>query len=165
MGYSEPGRAEHNGFGGKKATKILRKLEMAAEREVADAHRKRTVSVEVKAEHDDFREVRFYKRGRHVEQYEVKEWFGLRRRKVEIVVFDDIVLVVAMKTQAEIGSRGCMAAPIPLPIPPTSKANHPSSTPDSAYNVPSSAGPRGDRDNAPPSPRVPRLPLRVISGH
>jgi hypothetical protein len=73
--------------------------------EVADAHRKHTVPVEVKAEHDDFREVRFYKRGRHVEQYEVKEWFGLRRRKVEIEVFDDIVLVVAIKTQIEIGSR------------------------------------------------------------
>ena len=73
--------------------------------EVTDAHRKRTVPVEVKAEHDDFREVRFYKRGRHVEQYEVRERFGLRRRKVEIEVFDDIVLVVAMKTQAEIGSR------------------------------------------------------------
>ena len=73
--------------------------------EVADAHRKRTVPIEVKAEHDDFREVRFYKRGRHVEQYEVREWFGLRRREVEIEVFDDIVLVVAMKTRAEIGSR------------------------------------------------------------
>src|SRR5262249_15394868 len=45
--------------------------------DVADAHRKRTVPVEVKAEHDDFREVRFYKRGRHVEQFEVREWFGL----------------------------------------------------------------------------------------
>jgi len=73
--------------------------------EVALAHRKRTVPVEVKAEHDDFREVRFYKRGRHVEQFEVSEWFGLRRRKVKIEVFDDIVLLVAMKTQAEIGSR------------------------------------------------------------
>jgi len=73
--------------------------------DVTDAHRKRTVSVEVKAEHDDFREVRFYKRGRHVEQLEVSGWFGLRRRKVETEVFDDIVLVVAMKTQAEIGSR------------------------------------------------------------
>jgi Protein of unknown function (DUF3754) len=72
---------------------------------VADAHRKRTVPVAVKAEHDDFREVRFYKRGRHVEQFEVTEWFGLRRRQVEIEVFDDIVLVVAMKSQAEIGSR------------------------------------------------------------
>jgi uncharacterized protein DUF3754 len=49
--------------------------------------------------------VRFYKRGRHVEQLEVRDWFGLRRRKVETEVFDDIVLVVAMKTEAEIGSR------------------------------------------------------------
>lgn len=73
--------------------------------DVTDAHRKRTVPVEVKAEHDDFREVRFYKRGRHVEQFEVSEWFGLRRREVEIEVFDDIVLVVAMKSKAEIGSR------------------------------------------------------------
>jgi len=69
------------------------------------AHRKRTVPVEIKAEHDDFREVRFYKRGQHAEQFEVAEWFGLRRRKVEIEVFGDIVLVVAIKTQAEIGSR------------------------------------------------------------
>src|SRR5262249_24982936 len=61
--------------------------------DVTDAHRKRTVPVEVKAEHDDFREVRFYKRGRHIEQFEVNEWFGLRRREVEIEVFDDIVLL------------------------------------------------------------------------
>jgi hypothetical protein len=73
--------------------------------DVTDAHRKRTVSVAVKAEHDDFRDVRFYKRGRHLEQFEVSKWFGSRRRKVDIEVFDDIVLVVAMKTQAEIGSR------------------------------------------------------------
>src|SRR5262245_9955724 len=73
--------------------------------DVASAHRKRTVPVEVKAEHDDFREVRFYKRGRHVEQFEVSEWFGLRRREVEVEVFDDIVLVVAMKSQTEIGSH------------------------------------------------------------
>jgi hypothetical protein len=73
--------------------------------DVTDAHRKRTVSVAVKAEHDDFRDVRFYKRGRHLEQFEVSKWFGSRRRKVDIEVFDDIVLVVAMKTRAEIGSR------------------------------------------------------------
>ena len=73
--------------------------------DVAGAHRKRTVPVEVRAEHDDFREVRFYKRGRHVDRFEITEWFGLRRREVKIEVFDDIVLVVAMKTRAEIGSR------------------------------------------------------------
>ena len=74
-------------------------------KDVIFAHRKRTVPVEVRAEHDDFREVRFYKRGRHIEQFEVSEWFRLRRRQVKIEVFDDIVLLVAMKTQAEIGSR------------------------------------------------------------
>jgi hypothetical protein len=74
--------------------------------DVADAHRKRTVRVEVKAEHDDFREVRFYRRGHHVEEIEVNEWFGLRKRKSTIEVFDDVVLLIAMKSQAEIGSRG-----------------------------------------------------------
>jgi hypothetical protein len=73
--------------------------------DVADAHSKRMVPVEVKAEYDDFREVRFYKRGHHVERLEVSKWFGMRRREVEIEVFDDIVLLVAMKSQAEIGSQ------------------------------------------------------------
>jgi hypothetical protein len=73
--------------------------------DVADAHRKRTVPVEVRAKHDDFREVRLYKRGHHVEQLELTDWFGMRRRDVEIEVFDDIVLMVAMKPQGEIGSR------------------------------------------------------------
>ncbi|HEX3502471.1 MAG TPA: TMEM143 family protein [Xanthobacteraceae bacterium] len=73
--------------------------------DVTAAHRKRTVPVEVRAEHDDFREVRFYRRGRHVEQVEVSKWFGLQRRKAEIEVFDDVVLLIAIKAQAEIGSR------------------------------------------------------------
>src|SRR6516164_10947567 len=51
-----------------------------------------------------------------------------------------------------------MAAPIPLRTPPTSKANHPSSTPDSVYNVPSSAGPRRDMTTSP-------CPLWVKSRH
>ena len=75
-------------------------------RDVADAHRQRTVlRVEVKAPLDEFREVRFYRRGRHTEQFEVSEWFGLRRRKVEAEVYDDVVLVVAMKSPADIASQ------------------------------------------------------------
>jgi hypothetical protein len=74
--------------------------------EIGDAHRRRTVlRVEVKAPLDDFREVRFYRRGRHTEQFEVTEWFGLRKRKVEAEVYDDVVLMVAMKSHAEIASR------------------------------------------------------------
>jgi hypothetical protein len=73
---------------------------------IGDAHRRRTVlRVDVKAPLDDFREIRFYRRGRHVEPFEVAEWFGLRRRKVEAEVYDDVVLMVAMKPPAEIASR------------------------------------------------------------
>ena len=74
--------------------------------EVGDAHQRRTVlRVEVKAPLDDFREVRFYRRGRHTEQFQVAEWFGLRKRKVEAEVYDDVVLMVAMKSHAEIVSK------------------------------------------------------------
>jgi hypothetical protein len=74
--------------------------------EIGDAHRQRTVlRVEVEAPLDDFREVRFYRRGRHTEHFEVAEWFGLRKRKVEVEVYNDVVLMVAMKSHAEIISR------------------------------------------------------------
>lgn len=79
--------------------------------EIADAHRRRTLlRVEVKAPLDEFREVRFYRRGRHIEQFEVSEWFGLQRRKVEAEVYDDVVLLVAVKSEAEIGSQGKLRA-------------------------------------------------------
>ena len=73
--------------------------------DVIGAHRRRTVPIEVKAKHDDFREVRFYRRGRHFEKSDVTKWLGLHRRTIETEVFDDLVVVVAMKTQTEINSR------------------------------------------------------------
>jgi hypothetical protein len=73
---------------------------------VDEAHRRRTVlRVEVLVPLDDFRDVRFYHRGHHIEQFEVADWFGLRRRKIEAEVYDDVVMLVAMKSQAEIASR------------------------------------------------------------
>jgi hypothetical protein len=74
--------------------------------EIGAAHGGRTVlRVEIKAPLDDFRDVRFYRRGQHVEQFEVAEWLGLRRRKVEAEVYDDVVMIAAMKPQVEIASR------------------------------------------------------------
>jgi Protein of unknown function (DUF3754) len=74
--------------------------------EIGDAHRRRTgLRVDVKAPLNDFRDVRLWRRGRHTEQFEVAEWFGLRRRKAEAEVYDDVVLLVAMKSNDEIGSR------------------------------------------------------------
>ena len=74
--------------------------------EIEAAHRRRSVlRVAIRASLDDFREVRLYGRGRHTEQFEVSEWFGLRRRVIEVDVYDDVVLMVAMKSHAEINSR------------------------------------------------------------
>lgn len=73
---------------------------------IADSHRRRALlRVEVKAPLDDFREIRFYRRGRHSEQVEIREWFGLRRRRAEVEVYDDVVLIVAMKPKAELASK------------------------------------------------------------
>jgi hypothetical protein len=73
--------------------------------EIGNAHRRRAGQrVEVEAPLHDFRDVRFWRRGRHTEQYEVAQWFGLRRRKVEAEVYDDVVLMVAMKPRDQIGS-------------------------------------------------------------
>jgi hypothetical protein len=73
--------------------------------EIGDAHRRRAGQrVEIKAPLHDFRDVRLWRRGRHTEPYEVADWFGLFRRKVEAEVYDDVVLMVAMKPRDEIGS-------------------------------------------------------------
>ncbi len=74
--------------------------------EIGDAHRRRKVlPVEVNAQLTDFREVRFYRRGQHIEQFAVPYWFGLRTRKAEAEVYDDVVLFAAMKSEAEIASQ------------------------------------------------------------
>jgi hypothetical protein len=74
--------------------------------EIDDAHRQRAGQrVAVKAPLHDFRDVRFWRRGRHCERRVVVDWFGWRRRTVEVEVYDDVVLMVAMKSHEEIDSR------------------------------------------------------------
>jgi hypothetical protein len=74
--------------------------------EIDDAHRRRVGHrVKIEAPLHDFRDVRFWRRGRHTEQVERVEWFGLRRHKVEAEVYDDVVLMVAMKAHEDINSR------------------------------------------------------------
>jgi Protein of unknown function (DUF3754) len=55
------------------------------------------VRVKIKAPVEDYRDVRMFRRGHHVETIEVPAWFGLRRRPLEIMVYDDVVLMVATK--------------------------------------------------------------------
>jgi hypothetical protein len=74
--------------------------------EIEQAHRERRVMrVAVKASLDDFREVRFFRRGHHKETIEVAKWFGLRKEPHEIMVYDDVILFVAMKPASAIDAQ------------------------------------------------------------
>lgn len=55
------------------------------------------VRVKIKAPIEDFRDVRMFRRGHHTETIEVPVWFGLRRRPLELVVYDDVVMMVATR--------------------------------------------------------------------
>jgi hypothetical protein len=55
------------------------------------------VRVKIKAPVEDFRCVRMFRRGHHSETIEIPVWFGLRRRPLEVVVYDDVVMMVATK--------------------------------------------------------------------
>jgi hypothetical protein len=55
------------------------------------------VRVKIKAPIEDYRDVRMFRRGSHLETIKVPAWFGLRRRPLEIKVYDDVVLMVATK--------------------------------------------------------------------
>jgi hypothetical protein len=55
------------------------------------------VRVKIKAPVEDYRDVRMFRRGSHMETIKVPVWFGLRRRPLEIKVYDDVVLMVATK--------------------------------------------------------------------
>lgn len=69
--------------------------------EIERAHRERAVlQVEVKAPLDDFREIRFFRRGRHRESFTVTDWFGLHTRMVEAEVYDEVVMFAAVKPPA-----------------------------------------------------------------
>jgi Protein of unknown function (DUF3754) len=64
------------------------------------------VRVKIKAPLEDYRDVRMFRRGHHTETIEVPIWFGLRQRPLKVVVYDDVVLMVATRpngmTRAEV---------------------------------------------------------------
>ena len=82
-------------------TKVLKGanfVELSAT-EIEDAHRERPfLRVAVKAPVKEFRDVRFFRRGRHSTRMQIRRWFGLYRKSLDVEVFDDIVLLVAMKS-------------------------------------------------------------------
>lgn len=74
--------------------------------DLARSHQERHVlNVAIELPAADYREVRFFRRGRHRAMVEVAEWFGLRRRKVEAEIYDHLVLMVMIKPAGEIASK------------------------------------------------------------
>lgn len=74
--------------------------------EIERAHRESALlRVELRAPVDDFHAVRFFRRGRHRETFDIPEWFGWRSRPVELEVYDDVVLFVAMKPPEPAASK------------------------------------------------------------
>jgi len=74
--------------------------------EMERAHRESAlVRVALHTPTDEFREVRFFRRGQHRETFEIPRWFGLRRQKVEAPVYDDVVLLAAMKSESDLDPR------------------------------------------------------------
>jgi hypothetical protein len=68
--------------------------------EIARAFAERArVRVKIKAPVEDYRCVRMFRRGHHTETIEIPDWFGLRRRRLEVVVYDDVVLMVATRQE------------------------------------------------------------------
>ena len=75
--------------------------------EIARAHDERAeLPVEVRASLDEFREVRFFRRGGHRAKLTVADWFGLRKRTIEAEVYDEVVLFVATRPEPSVQAAG-----------------------------------------------------------
>jgi len=71
--------------------------------EVADAHAEHHVlRVAVETPAEDFRDLLLFRRGHHVETVELKEWFGLRKREVEVLIYEHVVLMVMIKPEGRL---------------------------------------------------------------
>ncbi|HLQ88737.1 MAG TPA: TMEM143 family protein [Xanthobacteraceae bacterium] len=74
--------------------------------EIGHAHdESAVVQVALSTPMEEFREVRFFRRGHHHETVTVKRWYGLRKREVETEIYDDVILFVAIKSLAEFSSK------------------------------------------------------------
>jgi hypothetical protein len=76
-----------------------------SQEEIERAHREHgIVRVNIRAPLEEYREVRFFRRGHHNETVEVAKWSGFGKRGVTFGVYDDVVLLVTMKS-AHAGKR------------------------------------------------------------
>jgi hypothetical protein len=73
--------------------------------EIARAHAEHhLLRVKVDSATEAYREILCFRRGRHTERIEVREGFWLRKRRVEVTIYDRVVLVVITRPAGELGS-------------------------------------------------------------
>ena len=71
--------------------------------DIARSHRERhALKVEVALSSEGYREVRFFHRGHRRDTVETADWFGLRKRRVTVDVYDHLVLIVMIKPADEL---------------------------------------------------------------
>jgi hypothetical protein len=85
----------------KKANYVLVPLEEVSQTSTAG----RFVRVAVETPLEDYREVTFFRRGHHKETTVVRRWFGLREELQESWVYDNVLLTVVVKNEAELSER------------------------------------------------------------
>jgi hypothetical protein len=61
--------------------------------------------VQIETPTEDYREIRFFHRGHHTEPVEVSTWFGLHKRRVDVRVYDHVVVMVMIKRESELSKR------------------------------------------------------------
>jgi len=64
------------------------------------------VRVKIEVQLDNYREVRFFRRGHHQETVVISSWYGLRKREQQFKVYDDVVMIVTVKEDAPPSTNG-----------------------------------------------------------
>lgn len=64
---------------------------------------KHLTGLSIKASHAGIRRIRFFARGQRQETIELKEWLGLKTRRIEAEIMNDVVVLVGFKAAGEIG--------------------------------------------------------------
>ncbi len=79
-------------------------VEVTAEELARAAEEQALVQVEVRAATDAYRDVNFFRRGRHRERIERRAWMGLRVRHIDVDVYDDVVMVAALRPETPVAA-------------------------------------------------------------
>jgi hypothetical protein len=74
-------------------------VEVTAHELARAAEEQALFQVEVRAAIDAYRDVHFFRRGRHRERIERREWMGLRIKHFDVDVCDDVVMVAALRPE------------------------------------------------------------------